>query len=155
MVGNGLIVRAGRMKNNCAVTGGSIDVNRIQAGPLFGQGFDVRRHIQRTYLDVATAYLGWRRIQEQRPDDWLPPEGRFDPALLGELGHFYSDYQQPVRALQRIRRTIDLLHTLDPRQAPEAYRQVMERLMNQAPEADSAQRVLETLTAPRTSPPVS
>jgi hypothetical protein len=46
----------------------------------------VQDRIASAYRDAGMVYLGWRRIQERQPADWVPPESTFDATLLDDLG---------------------------------------------------------------------
>ena len=80
-------------------------VTESELGDLKHFPHEVQRRIESIYREVGKAYLGWRRIQEHRNDDWFPDENKFDSTLLSELGHFYSDYQHPIKLLKLIRQT--------------------------------------------------
>jgi hypothetical protein len=75
----------------------------------------VQDRIESVYDEVARGYLGWRRIQENQGADWLPWETTFNEDLLRDLGHFYSDYQRPIKSLDRIRKAVHLLGAIDER----------------------------------------
>ncbi len=44
----------------------------------------VRDRIESIYAKVGRAYLGWRRIQENQTQDWLPRETAFEKDLIGD-----------------------------------------------------------------------
>lgn len=105
---------------------------------------NVQRRIETVYFEVGSAYLGWRRIQEHQSDSWLPRENTFDPTLLCELGHFYSDYQRMVKSLSVIREAAKKLDTIDPSKNPDDYDRLITFLMG---DDDSTKQVFETLQA--------
>ena len=88
----------------------------------------VRRRLQSVYEETGKAYLGWRRIQEERSADWIPPESTFDARLLSDLGHFYSDYQYVIRSMTDLRERVRLIQSIDPCKEPERYRRLIEDL---------------------------
>lgn len=110
---------------------------------------ETRAAIRSVYHQVGSAYLGWRRIQEQQPATWLPPETRFDSGLLNDLGHFYSDYQRVVQALAAVRRSLARLQAIDPAAHPAAYRDLMNRLAGRGGgrSADTGE-IMQTLLQP-------
>lgn len=89
----------------------------------------VRRRVQSVYEEVGMAYLGWRRIQEERSADWIPPEATFDARLLSDLGHFYSDYQHVIRSMAVLRERVRLIQSIDPSTAPDAYQRLIQELL--------------------------
>ena len=89
---------------------------------------DVQRHLQTVYDEAGMAYLGWRRIQDQQPEDWFPPETAFDARLLSDLGHFYSDYQQVIKSMTAIRERVKRIQATDPSREPERYQRLIEDL---------------------------
>ncbi len=89
---------------------------------------DVQRHVQSVYDETGMAYLGWRRIQDQQPEDWFPPETAFDARLLSDLGHFYSDYQQVIKSMTAIRERVKRIQATDPSREPERYQRLIENL---------------------------
>jgi hypothetical protein len=108
----------------------------------------VQQWVRTAYSAVANAYLGWRRIQEQQDHQWLPPERSFDPELLSELGHFYSDYQHQIRAVETIRRTLHLLRHINPETDPHTREQLLQVLADGARKQPGATTVMEQLTTP-------
>lgn len=108
----------------------------------------VRHRIESMVRDVSMAYIGWRRIQEHKSDDWVPPENMFEPTLLRDLGHFFSDYQHLIKTFEMTRRTVSLLRSIDPLQDPEAYSQLTTLLVNKAGANESPHRIMEQLTTP-------
>ena len=67
------------------------------------------RQVWAIYREAGHAYLGWRRIQENQPSDWLPQKPVFEPTLLSGLKHFFSDYQDTIRALESSRKLVSQL----------------------------------------------
>ncbi len=108
----------------------------------------VRRQVELVYREVATVYLGWRRIQAHQDSAWLPPESSFDAALIGELGHFYSDYQHQIRRLETTRRTVNLLRSVDPSRDPEGHNQLVRLLVEGAGKDRSPCPIMAQLTTP-------
>jgi len=108
----------------------------------------VEQWIRTAYGALANAYLGWRRIQEQQDHLWLPPERSFDPELLSELGHFYSDYQHQIRAVETIRRTLHLLRHVNPETDPHTHEQLLQVLADGARKQPRKATVTDQLTAP-------
>jgi hypothetical protein len=89
----------------------------------------LQERIQTVYHEAGMAYLGWRRIQDQQADAWVPAEATFDATLLDDLGHFYSDYQQVVKSIALIRKKIGRLQSIDPSKSPDAYEEIVKELM--------------------------
>lgn len=89
----------------------------------------VQNRIASAYREAGMVYLGWRRIQERQPADWVPPESTFDATLLDDLGHFYSDYQQVIKAMAAIRKKVGRLQAIDPSQNPENYQELVKELL--------------------------
>lgn len=116
----------------------------------------VKRRVESMYREVATAYLGWRRIQENQATEWLPPENMFEPSMLRELGHFYSDYQHTIKTLEMTRRTLNLLRSVDPLKDPETHGQLMKVLLEEkAGKNQLPHRILEQLTRADRNPAAS
>lgn len=109
---------------------------------------EVQRRIEFVYQEVATAYLGWRRIQEHQNDEWFPGESKFDSTLLGELGHFYSDYQHRIKSLKLIRQAVALLRAIDPDKDPETYHHLIKTLVSIDGQDNSSGQILEKLSEP-------
>jgi hypothetical protein len=115
-----------------AVTGAQRWIRRVtdaELGSLAHLPQEVRRHVQSVYEQTATAYLGWRRIQEEQPVDWVPPETTFDARLLSDLGHFYSDYQNLIKSMMVIRDKIKRIQAIDPTKEPERLQRSIADLM--------------------------
>lgn len=119
-----------------------------ELGDVTNLPLNAQHRIENVYREVARAYLGWRRIQEHQTKDWFPPESMFDPTLLAELGHFFSDYQHQIKTLEMIRRTVYLIKAIDPSKDPQNYRQLLKIITNQEREESSSAQIMEQLTAP-------
>lgn len=126
----------------------SLRVMEAELGSLAHLPDAVKRRVESVYRDVSTAYVGWRRIQEHKNNDWVPPENMFEPTLLNDLGHFFSDYQHQIKTLEMIRRTVNLLRSLDPSQDPETHSQLVKRLAKNTERNELTNRIMEQLTAP-------
>lgn len=125
-------------------------VRRVMESELGGVKhlpFNVQRRIETVYREVAKAYLGWRRIQEHQTDDWFPQEITFDSTLLGELGHFYSDYQHLIKSLDLIRKAAHLIGAIDPLNDKDNYHQLIKILLESDDQDNSQKSILEQLTA--------
>jgi len=68
--------------------------------------------------------------------------------LLSELGHFYSDYQHQIRAVETIRRTLHLLRHINPETDPHTREQLLQVLADGARKQPGATTVMEQLTTP-------
>ena len=126
-------------------------IRRVMAaelGSLSGLPDTAVQQVERVYREVATAYLGWRRIQAHQDSTWLPPETSFDAALIGELGHFFSDYQHQIRTLEMTRRTVNLLTSVDSATDPDAYDQLVQLLLEGPGRDRSPSPILAQLIAP-------
>jgi len=108
----------------------------------------VRRRVQSLYEEVGMAYLGWRRIQEERPAGWIPPETTLDAQLLSDLGHFYSDYQHVIRSMTVLRERVRLIRSIDPSTAPDAYQRLVEELLDSNHPDSGPGRILAHLMDP-------
>ena len=108
----------------------------------------VRRRVQSVYEEVGMAYLGWRRIQEERSADWIPPEKTLDAQLLSDLGHFYSDYQHVIRSMADLRERVRLIQSIDPSTAPDAYQRLIEELLESDHPESTPGRILAHLMDP-------
>ena len=124
-------------------------VMESELGGLTHLPSNAQRRIETVYREVAKAYLGWRRIQEHQTEDWFPQECVFDSTLLGELGHFYSDYQRQIKSLEMIRQTVDLIGAIDPSKDPHTYDQLINVLTNNMHKEISSKQILEKLTEPK------
>jgi hypothetical protein len=124
------------------------EVIESELGSLDDLPGEVQRWIRSTYDDVASAYLGWRRIQEGKADQWLPAERSFDPGLLSELGHFFSDYQHQIRTLRTVRQTVQLYRTVDSEADPTNRNQLLQVLIDAAGKKHEPDGVLEQLMTP-------
>jgi hypothetical protein len=111
----------------------------------------VQHRIRTAYEDVGRAYLGWRRIQAQKPDGWTPPEIGFDTELLSELGHFYSDYQHLIKKVAAIRELVSLLHTIDPFSEPDIYQGLIDSLMETGNLESAPAQIMAELMTPAQS----
>jgi hypothetical protein len=116
---------------------------------------ETQQWIRSAYSDVAIAYLGWRRIQENKSDRWLPPERFLDPDLLSDLGHFFSDYQHQIRTLESIRRTLFLLRSMDPETDPDSRKHLLQVLSDGAAGKNASTGVLEQLMTPNETHAIS
>ena len=125
------------------------EVIDMELGTLEHYSGEVQQWIRKAYGAVAKAYLGWRRIQEQKNQQWFPPERSFSPELLSELGHFYSDYQHQIRAVGTIRRTVHMLRNVDPEIDPHTNEQLLQVLADgAAANQPEAAPIMEQLTTP-------
>jgi hypothetical protein len=115
----------------------------------------VQERIESIYGEVARAYLGWRRIQENQAQDWLPRETVFEKDLLCDLGHFYSDYQRSIKSLDRIRKTVHLLGAVDQREDRDNYDRLIAILLENEHSQLPRQTILDELTAGDTGHPTS
>jgi len=115
----------------------------------------VQDRIESVYDEVARAYLGWRRIQENQVQDWLPRETAFDEDLLGELGHFYSDYQRSIKSLGRIRKAVHLLGAIDEREDRDDYDRLLALILGNDDPRLLQRTILDALTNADAADPVS
>ena len=100
------------------------------------------------YDETGMAYLGWRRIQDQQPEDWFPPETAFDARLLSDLGHFYSDYQQLIKSMTAIRERVKRIQATDPSREPERYQRLIEDLRASHQRESAPGQILANLMDP-------
>lgn len=98
------------------------------------------------YDEVARAYVGWRRIQENQAQDWLPLETAFDENLLGDLGHFYSDYQRSIQSLDRIRKAVLQLSQIDERKDRDTYDRLIALILGNDDPQLTERAILDRLT---------
>jgi hypothetical protein len=115
----------------------------------------VRDRIESIYDEVGRAYLGWRRIQENQTQDWLPRETAFEKDLIGDLGHFYSDYQHAIKSLDRIRKAVHLLGAVDEREDRDNYDRLVALILENDHSQLARQTILEELTTGDTAHPIS
>ncbi len=115
----------------------------------------VQDRIESVYDEVAWAYLGWRRIQENQSEDWLPRETAFDEDLLGELGHFYSDYQRSIKSLDRIRKAVHLLGAIDEREDRDDYDRLIALILENDDPQLPQRTILDRLTTGDLTHPIS
>jgi hypothetical protein len=106
---------------------------------------DVQQRVRSVYGDIGKAYLGWRRIEENRPSDWYPEKAVFDASLLRDLKHFYSDYQQLVQSFEYTRGLVQRLSSIDPEKSPERYRQILTALTKSNFRSAAVDHILEQL----------
>jgi hypothetical protein len=106
----------------------------------------VQDRIESIYDEVGRAYLGWRRIQENQTQDWLPRETAFEKDLLGDLGHFYSDYQHAIKSLDRIRKAVLLLDAIDEREDRDNYDRLVALILGDDHSQLPQQTILDELT---------
>ncbi len=123
-------------------------VMEAEVGSLAHLPQAVRRRVQSLYEEVGMAYLGWRRIQEERPAGWIPPETTLDAQLLSDLGHFYSDYQHVIRSMTVLRERVRLIRSIDPSTAPDAYQRLVEELLDSNHPDSGPGRILAHLMDP-------
>jgi len=90
---------------------------------------DVQLHVQSVYEETGMAYLGWRRIQDRQPQDWIPPETAFDASMLSDLGHFYSDYQNLIKSMAAIKERLKRFQAIDPSKEPDRCQLLLEDLL--------------------------
>jgi hypothetical protein len=106
---------------------------------------DVQQRVRSVYSDIGKAYLGWRRIEENRPDDWYPEKAVFDASLLRDLKHFYSDYQEIVQSFEYTRGLVQRLSSIDPEKNPERYGQILTALTQGNFRSAAVDHILEQL----------
>lgn len=123
-------------------------VIEAEVGSLAHLPQGIRRRVQSAYEAVGMAYLGWRRIQEERSAVWIPPETTFDARLLSDLGHFYSDYQHVIRSMTKLRERVRLIQSIDPSTAPDAYQRLIEELLESNHPDSGPARILTHLMDP-------
>jgi hypothetical protein len=104
-------------------------VIEAELGSLAHLPKDVQRRIRSIYAQTAVAYLGWRRIQEEQPADWVPPETTFDARMLSDLGHFYSDYQNLIKSMMAIREGVKRIRAIDPTKEAERFQRLIEEML--------------------------
>jgi hypothetical protein len=109
---------------------------------------DVQRHVQSVYDETGMAYLGWRRIQDRQPEDWVPPETTFDARLLSDLAHFYSDYQKLIQSMAAIREKVKRLRAMDPSKEAESYQGLITDLKASHHRDSGPGRILASLMDP-------
>lgn len=115
----------------------------------------VQDRIESIYDEVGRAYLGWRRIQENQTQDWLPRETAFEKDLIGDLGHFYSDYQHAIKSLDRIRKAVHLLGAVDEREDRDNYDRLVALILGDDHSQLPQQTILDELTTGDTTHPIS
>lgn len=131
-----------------AITGAKGWIRRVieaELGSLAHLPQDVRCHVQSVYKQTAMAYLGWRRIQEEQPEGWVPPETTFDARLLSDLGHFYSDYQNLIKSIAVLRERVKCIQAIDPTKEPERLQRLIEELMASDHQHPGSGRILAHL----------
>ena len=115
----------------------------------------VQSRVETVYGEVAKAYLGWRRIQEGQAEDWLPRETVLDVDLLGDLGHFFSDYQRPIQCLNRIRKVVALLNAIDENKDREEVDRLVAQVLDTEHPQGSPKGIFDRLTSHPGPHPVS
>ena len=123
-----------------------------ELGDLNWLPISVRHRIESVYSEVAGSYLGWRRIEEGRPEDWFPTETSFDTVLLRDLGHFFSDYQASVKWLERIRQAVLLLGAIDTRKDSENYDRPINLILEKVEPRTTQREILTQLTTREDAP---
>jgi hypothetical protein len=123
-------------------------VMEAELGSLVHLPQAVQRRVQSVYDEAGMAYLGWRRIQEQQPADWVPPETIFDSRLLDDLSHFYSDYQNLIKSMTAIRKRVKRIQGIDPSKEPEVYQRLIEELLSNDHKNSGSGRILANLMEP-------
>jgi hypothetical protein len=106
---------------------------------------DVQQRVRSVYSDIGKAYLGWRRIEENKSSNWYPEKAIFDESLLRDLKHFYSDYQQLVQSFDYTRGLVQRLRSIDPEKNPEQYRQILTALTKSNFRSAAVDHILEQL----------
>ena len=123
-------------------------VMEAELGSLVHLPQDVQRRIRSVYEQTAMAYLGWRRIQEEQPADWVPPETTFDARLLNDLGHFYSDYQNLIKSMTAIRERVERIQSIDPTKEAERFQRLIEEMLANDHQHAGSGRILANLMEP-------
>jgi hypothetical protein len=123
-------------------------VMETELGSLAQLPQKVLHRVQAVYDETGMVYLGWRRIQEQQPADWVPPETTFDARLLGDLSHFYSDYQNLIKSMTAIRERVKRIQAIDPSKEPEVYQRLIEELLASDHRNSGSGRILANLMEP-------
>lgn len=119
-----------------------------EVGSLAHLPHDVQRHVQSVYDETGMAYLGWRRIQDRQPEDWIPPETAFDASMLSDLGHFYSDYQNLIKSMTAIKERVKRLQAIDPSKEPDRYQRLIEDLLASHRRDSGSGKILAHLLEP-------
>lgn len=115
----------------------------------------VQDRIESIYDEVGRAYLGWRRIQENQTKDWFPRKTAFERDLLFDLGHFYSDYQRSIKSLDRIRKAVHLLGSIDEREDRDNYDRLIAIILKNDHSHLPQQTILDELTTDDTDHSIS
>ncbi|MGD8703165.1 MAG: hypothetical protein PVH26_12075 [Desulfosarcina sp.] len=120
-------------------------VIREEVGDLDALPLQVRQRIESIYREAGRAYIGWRRIQDGQPDNWYPPEARFDDRLLNDLAHFFSDHQSAVRSVSTARTIVNRLQSIDRSTNPDAYQSLIDQLLQDQPARSKSGEILADL----------
>ena len=124
-------------------------VMQAEVGSLAHLPHAVQRRVQSAYDATGRAYLGWRRIQERRPEDWIPPETTFDDRLLKDMSHFYSDYQRVVQTMLKLREKVKRLLTVEPSESSDAFQRLVDDLLTEDNPYSRSGQIMSRLMDPQ------
>ena len=100
-------------------------VMQAELGRLTQLPQPIQSRIWDVYRQVGQAYLGWLRIQGGHPVTWQPVETHFEPGMLDQLNHFYSDYHKSIHEIEGIRRWVRRIRSIRPDSNPQQYQHLL------------------------------
>lgn len=94
------------------------------------------------FHEFLSAYIEIIRNTEKRPAEWRPTEVNIDEGVLGDMQHFFSDYQHIVKRYQKVREQAKGLLKINPRENPSLYEEQIKEILSKE-EKDSILSQLE------------
>ena len=82
---------------------------------------EVGARLRDVYREFIPVYLEIIRAKDGHPADWLPQQIVFDPEVVEDMRHFFSDYQDLARSFKRINHQVQNLLKIDRQADPHRF----------------------------------
>ena len=105
-------------------------VIETELGSIDALPAEVTARVREIYEAFLPVYIEMIRIRDGHSTDWQPRKIVPDPAVVEDMRHFFSDYQDLSRSFQRINRQVKHLLTIDRQAEPHRFERCVQDIVS-------------------------
>ncbi len=109
---------------------------------------EVVLRVRDVYEAFMPAYVEIIRIKDNHPKDWQPQKVVPDPAVVEDMSHFFSDYQDLARRFKRVSRQAKNLLNINRQADPQRF----ERCVKEIVSGSDGSSIMRTLVGQKDEP---
>ena len=91
---------------------------------------EVGARLRDVYREFVPVYLEIIRAKDGHPADWLPQPIVFDPEVVEDMLHFFSDYQDLTRSFKWINHKVKNLLKIDRQADPQRFERCVAEIVS-------------------------